>query len=156
MALGYFGGHNGLVCPAANGRQLLSRKRDPCNRTTTTKQVQAAVAALGTATSQQQVSAAMEAVLSARLALRRKQQQACAACDRLQRLQWLHHGERPQPVITQQIRALEGGHSRRPIMLRAASGQIVWKKAEPANVAIQHYANVSRQPAIDPAAQADL
>ncbi len=36
MALGYFGGHNGLVCPAANGRQLLSRKRGPCNRTTTT------------------------------------------------------------------------------------------------------------------------
>jgi hypothetical protein len=39
-------------------------------------------------------------VLAARLALRKHQQQVCAACDRLQRLQWLHHGERPQPVIT--------------------------------------------------------
>jgi hypothetical protein len=33
---------------------------------------------------------------------------------------------------------------------------VVWQKADPANVAVQHYASVSRQPVIDPAAQAEV
>jgi hypothetical protein len=74
----------------------------------------------------------------------------------LQRLQWVHCGERPQPAITQQIKALEGGHSRQLVTLRDPSGRPMCERAGPANVAVGHYARVSRQPVVDAAAKAEV
>jgi hypothetical protein len=88
--------------------------------------------------------------------LRQQQQQHSAACERLQRLQWVHCGERPQPAITQQIKALEGGHSRQLVTLRGPSGQPVCERAGPANVAVGHYARVSRRPLVDATAKAEV
>lgn len=120
------------------------------------QEVEDAKARLGAATTQQQSDAAMHSVLAARTALRRHQQQQCARCDRLQRLQWLHQGERPQPAITEQVRALGGGSSAKLVTLRAASGRLVCDRAEPAEVAAVHYAHVSRQPVVDASAHATV
>ena len=119
------------------------------------QEVEDATARLGAATTQQQSDAAMQDILAARTALRRHQQQHCARCDRLQRLQWLHQGERPQPAITEQLRAVKGG-SAKLVTLRDLSGRIVCDRAEPAEVAAAHYASVSRQPTVDAAAKATV
>ena len=128
----------------------------PLDATGLVEEVRAAVGRLGSATTQQQTDAALRDVLAARTAFRNHQQRHCAACDKLSRQQWIHQGERPQPTITEQVKAVEGGHSRRPTCLRAPSGQIVWQGADPANVAVQHYARVSQQPTVDPAAKAEV
>jgi exonuclease III len=120
------------------------------------QQVRDAVAQLGRANGQQQVEAAMGRVAASRAALRFSQQRVWQSSERLLRQQWLHAGERPQPVITEQLRALDGGRSRAHVVLRAASGGVAWRGSEPAHVAAAHYAAVSAQPRVDAAAQQDV
>ena len=120
------------------------------------QQVKDAVAQLGRASGQQQVEVALGRVAASRAALRFSQQRVWQSSERLLRQQWLHAGERPQPVITEQLKALDGGRSRPPVVLRAASGALAWRGSEPANVAASHYAAVSAQPQVDAAAQQDV
>ena len=128
----------------------------PLDSASLVHEVETAVARLGAAHTQQQTTTAMQGVLAARAALRRHQQQHCAACDRLQRLRWVHRGERPQPAITEHIRALQGGRSNKLITLVDPSGRPMCERAAPANVAIAHYARVSQQPVVDAAAKAEV
>ena len=75
----------------------------------------------------------------------------------MQRQQWLHRGEQPNPCITEQMRALERSPtSRKVVALRSAAGAYVWDGAGPANVAITQWAGVSAPPTVDPAAQAAI
>ena len=117
------------------------------------RQVQAAVAQLGQAATPQARVAALAAVAAARGALRDSQARVWQSCDRLQRQQWVHGGERPQPAITQQLRALGGGDAGKPVVLRAPGGGWVWEGSGPANLAVAHYASVSAQPPVEVGAQ---
>jgi hypothetical protein len=90
------------------------------------QQVQAALAQLGAAAGQPQINAAMAALTVARAALRAAQQAAWSASERLQRQQWLHRGEQPNPCITEQLRALERAPtSRKVVALRSTAGAYV-------------------------------
>lgn len=68
----------------------------------------------------------------------------------------MHHGERPQPAITQQFKALQGGQSRKLVTLRDSAGCPQSVRAAPANVVIDHYARVSQQPVVDATAKAEV
>jgi hypothetical protein len=121
------------------------------------QQVQAALQQLGLATGQQQLAAAMSAVETARVNLRSAQYTAWATSERLQRQEWLHRGEQPNPCITEQLRALERSPTAHKVVaLRTAVGSFVWEGAGPASVAIAQWAGVSAQPTVDTAAQADI
>ena len=120
-------------------------------------QVQLAVHQLVHATGQQQIAVAMAAVAAARQQLRDIQTTAWTNSWRAQRHQWIHKGERPNPNITQQLKCLEQvSVSKRVIALRTAAGDFVWEGAAPAGVAIAQWAGVSKQPVVDPAAQAEV
>lgn len=121
-------------------------------------QVAASVQQLEQATTQNEVNEAMAAVAAAKASLHAQQAEVWSTAARLQRHTWLQQGERPQPVITQQLRALEKGPAKSAIVaLRsAADGRLVWAGAEPANIAIAHWAAVSAAPATDPAALAEV
>lgn len=120
------------------------------------RQVKDAVQQLGRAATDREVAGAMSVVAASRAALRFNQQRVWQHSDRVLRQQWLHAGERPQPVITEQLKALQGGQSRAPVVLRAAGGALVWQGAGPANVAAAHYAAVSAQPHVEAAAQLEV
>ena len=76
-----------------------------------------------------------------------------AAAAKLRRFSWLHSGERPGPALSRQLRPPQ--HVTAVAALRGAGGAL-HTGAATAQVAADCWAGVSAQPAVSPAAQAEV
>ena len=105
----------------------------------------------------QQQAVAMAELTAAQTALRQLQHTVWDTSKRLQRHKWLHRGEQPNPCITQQLQAVERSTTTKAVVaLRAQDGTVVFSGSGPANIAINHYARVSRQPQVSAPAKAQV
>jgi exonuclease III len=82
--------------------------------------------------------------------------QAAAEADAalLQRQAWLHQREQPSPVLTRRLQHPRDG--KRVAALRSPSGTLATSGTACAQLALHHYARVSAQPPVVPAAQQEV
>ena len=101
----------------------------------------------------QQLELALQHLLQARQRWREQVMLQLQICDMQQRRQWIHTGERPNPVLTAEVRTKAAAQQLHISGIQCpATGRIMQKGGEIAKTVAQFWGSIGKEPATDPTA----